>query len=86
MPSQRHHEPGDMYVKLNINFPDSIPLESIPLLEQALPPRQEVEKLSPHTIVEEVALQEPDARSTPREYQDDAMDEDSEPSVQCANQ
>ncbi|EEB98026.1 hypothetical protein MPER_02543, partial [Moniliophthora perniciosa FA553] len=32
MPSQRHHEPGDMYVKLTVSFPDSIPQESIPLL------------------------------------------------------
>lgn len=86
MPSQRHHEPGDMYVKVNVTFPDSMPLDVIPHLEKALPPRKEVEKFDHNITMEEVALDEPDARSAPREYQDDAMDEDAEPRVQCANQ
>ncbi|THU99348.1 DnaJ-domain-containing protein [Dendrothele bispora CBS 962.96] len=86
MPSQRHHEPGDMLVKLNVAFPDHIPPESIPLLEKALPPRKTMETFGPNVILEEVSLDEPDQR-TRREYQDDAMDEDTdEPRVQCANQ
>ncbi|KIK63844.1 hypothetical protein GYMLUDRAFT_40926 [Collybiopsis luxurians FD-317 M1] len=86
MPSQRHHEPGDMYVKMNVIFPDSIALEDIPYLEKALPPRTPAQTLPNNIVMEEVTLQQTDARSTPREYQDDAMEEDSEPRVQCANQ
>jgi len=86
MPSQRHHEPGDMYVKLSVVFPDTIALEDIPHLEKALPPRVPVETFEPHITVDEVSLHQTDVRSAPREYQEDAMDEDSEPRVQCANQ
>ncbi|KAK7466934.1 Type I HSP40 co-chaperone [Stygiomarasmius scandens] len=86
MPSQRHHEPGDMFVKLNVSFPDSIPPESIPLLEKALPPRKPMETFGPNVIIEEVSLDEADQR-TRREFHEDAMDEDTEePRVQCANQ
>ncbi|KAF5376576.1 hypothetical protein D9757_008254 [Collybiopsis confluens] len=86
MPSQRHHEPGDMFVKMNVVFPDSIALEHIPYLEKALPPRTPAQTYPSNITIDEVSLQQADARSTPREYQDDAMDEDSEPRVQCANQ
>lgn len=75
-----------MYVKLNVTFPDSIALEAIPHLEKALPPRTPPQTFPKNIVVEEVFLQQSDLRSTPREYQDDAMDEDSEPRVQCANQ
>jgi len=86
MPSQRHHEPGDMFVKLNVSFPDSIPPESIPLLEKALPPRKPMETFGPNVTIEEVSLDEADQR-TRREFHEDAMDEDTEePRVQCANQ
>jgi DnaJ family protein A protein 2 len=39
MPSYRHHELGDLYLQLNITFPDALPEAALPLLEQALPPR-----------------------------------------------
>ena len=39
MPSFRHHEPGDLYIKMTVKFPDHLSPEVIPLLEQALPPR-----------------------------------------------
>jgi DnaJ family protein A protein 2 len=85
MPSQRHHEPGDMYVKLNVTFPDSIDPDVIPLLEKALPPRKPVEMFDRNIIVDEVQLDDADTRSRP--MRDDAMDEDEgEPRVQCANQ
>ncbi|KAJ4488259.1 hypothetical protein J3R30DRAFT_3654552 [Lentinula aciculospora] len=86
MPSHRHHEPGDMYVKLNVVFPDSIALENIPYLERALPPRTPPKTYPKNISIEEVSLQQTDTRSAPRELQDDAMDEDTEPRVQCANQ
>jgi DnaJ family protein A protein 2 len=86
MPSHRHHEPGDMYVKLNVVFPETVALEDIPHLEKALPPRQPVQTFEHNITVEEVSLSQTDVRSTPREYQDDPMDEDTEPRVQCANQ
>ncbi|KAJ3801428.1 hypothetical protein GGU11DRAFT_769668 [Lentinula aff. detonsa] len=86
MPSHRHHEPGDMYVKLNVVFPDSIALENIQYLEKALPARTPPQTFPNNILIEEVSLQQTDTRSMPREYQDDAMEEDPEPRVQCANQ
>jgi len=84
MPSQRHHEPGDMYVKVNVKFPESI---DIPLLERALPPRQPLKKFDKNVQLEEVNVSEPDARSRRAHEHDDRMDEDrDEPRVQCANQ
>ena len=87
MPSQRHHEPGDLFVRITVKFPDSINPEVIPLLEQALPPRQPVEKFPSSIHLEEVELDEVDQRQRERAAGEDAMDEDDEhPRVQCANQ
>jgi DnaJ family protein A protein 2 len=86
MPSQRHHEPGDLYVKLSVKFPDTIDPESIPLLERALPPRHLIERFDKNIVLEEVNLDNADTRSRGG-IQDDAMDEDrDQPRVQCANQ
>lgn len=86
MPSQRHHEPGDLYVKLNVKFPDVIEPSAISLLERALPPRAPVEKFDKNIILEEVSMDDADTRSRAG-VRDDAMDEDhDEPRVQCANQ
>jgi len=41
MPSYRHHELGDLYLQINVNFPDTIPEAAFPLLEQALPRRED---------------------------------------------
>ncbi|KAF5330632.1 hypothetical protein D9619_005716 [Psilocybe cf. subviscida] len=88
MPSQRHHEPGDLYVKLNVKFPDSIDPASIPLLERALPPRNPVEKFGKEILLEEVSMEEvPEGHRNRDDMRDDSMDEDhDEPRVQCANQ
>jgi DnaJ family protein A protein 2 len=87
MPSHRHHEPGDMYVKMNVVFPDTIALEDIAYLEKALPPRQPAQTFEPNITIEEVSLHQTDARTSSGQYQDDdRMDEDTEPRVQCANQ
>jgi DnaJ family protein A protein 2 len=87
MPSQRHHEPGDLYLKLSVKFPDTIDPTSIPLLERALPPRNPVEKFDKNVIIEEVSLDDVDTR-TRGGIHDEPMDEDhDEPRVaQCANQ
>lgn len=87
MPSQRHHEPGDLYVKLNVTFPETIDPAAYPLLEQALPPRKPVEKFAGNIVLDEVDMDETDVRAGPGGMRDDAMDEDGdEPRVQCANQ
>lgn len=87
MLSPRHHEPGDLYVKLSVKFPDTIELASIPLLERALPPRNPIEKIDKTTVVEEVTMDEADTRSRGGPTRDDPMDQDAdEPRVQCANQ
>jgi len=86
MPSQRHHEPGDLYVKISVKFPDSVDPATIPLLQRVLPPRKPVETFSKQTIIEDVDLDSPDQRQRER-ASEDAMDEDEgEPRVQCANQ
>jgi DnaJ family protein A protein 2 len=87
MPSRRHHEPGDMYVRIQVKFPESIATSSIPLLERALPARKLIEKFPKNVQLEEVHLDEPDVRTKADAMREDAMDEDQEePRVQCANQ
>ncbi|KAL5529384.1 hypothetical protein ACEPAG_5369 [Sanghuangporus baumii] len=89
MPSQRHHEPGDLFVKLHIEFPDSLDPQVFPLLERALPPRKPLPKVDKHSLIEEVTLSDLDARQQQEQSRTDpdAMDEDEgEPRVQCAQQ
>ncbi|EKM52078.1 uncharacterized protein PHACADRAFT_262538 [Phanerochaete carnosa HHB-10118-sp] len=90
MPSQRHHEPGDLFIRLQVRFPDEIPAESAPLLEKALPARKPLEKFPKNVMLEEVEAVEADARQLEYAEAGEAMDEDEdgegEPRVQCANQ
>jgi len=89
MPSQRHHEPGDMYVKIDVKFPDVMDPSSIPILERALPPRKPMETFEKSVLLEEVHLDDVDTRSSANGGfgGDDRMEEDTgEPRVQCANQ
>ena len=89
MPSQRHHQPGDLFVKLHVAFPDTLDPQAFPLLERALPPRKPLPKFDKHTVVEEAVLSDLDARQQQEQSQGDpdAMDEDEgEPRVQCAQQ
>lgn len=87
MPSLRHHEPGDLYVKLSVKFPEHIDPALIHYLEQALPPRKPMDEIPRDAIVEEVVLAEPENRRQPDFNGDDSMDEDhDEPRVQCGNQ
>ena len=85
MPSQRHHEHGDLFVKLNVKFPDTIELAGISMLERALPPRKPIETFEKNVVLEEATLDDVDTHS--RTAREEAMDEDhEEPRVQCANQ
>ncbi|PWN47209.1 putative YDJ1-mitochondrial and ER import protein [Violaceomyces palustris] len=93
MPSYRHHEMGDLYVNLSVSFPDSIPIENLPLLEQALPPRKALPKTKKDIDVEDVVMDEIDereARSARTNGAGAGMDEDDDegpgggPQVQCA--
>ena len=87
MPSQRHHEPGDLFVKLNVTFPESISASAVPLLERALPPRNPLETFEKKVILEEATLDDVDPTSRSDGRRDEPMDEDQEePRVQCANQ
>lgn len=93
MPSYRHHEMGDLYVNLSVTFPDSIPIERIALLEQALPPRSEPSKGRKDLDVEDVVMDDIDEREAKQARSNGAgaggMDDDEEgpdggPGVQCA--
>ncbi|CAD6883923.1 unnamed protein product [Tilletia controversa] len=94
MPSYRHHELGDLYIKFNVTFPESMPEASIPLLEQALPPRNPLPKLKKDLEIEEVQLEdlsERETRGSGGSRGPGAMDLDDDedgpgggPQVQCA--
>lgn len=89
MPSYRHHEPGDLYVRIAVKFPENMVTDVIPLLEKALPARQLVSKAKKGTVVDEVMLEEPnDRQRRSAAANGDEMDEDDEDGrpqgVQCA--
>lgn len=88
MPSQRHHEPGDLYVKISVRFPDSIDPECILHLERALPPRKPIDKFEKNVLLEEVTTSDADTRQRRGMYNhDESMEEEhDEARVQCANQ
>lgn len=88
MPSQRHHEPGDLFVKISIKFPENLDPAAYPLLEKALPPRAPIEPFDKNIVLDEVEMEAADARHGPGSGgRDEPMDEDGEePRVQCANQ
>jgi DnaJ homolog subfamily A member 2 len=91
MPSYRHHQPGDLYVRLNVAFPDSIDPAKISYLENVLPPRRPLPSFPPNIHIEEASLDDLDARqqsNASRKANGEDMDDDGgeEPRVQCANQ
>ncbi len=60
MPSYRHHEMGDLYVRVKVAFPKHIPPESIPYLQAALSPRGLIQPTLMADHIEEVELSDPD--------------------------
>lgn len=90
MPSHRHHELGDIYIGLTVTFPESLPETAFPMLESALPPRDQASKPA-KMDVEEVFLENADPSKQRRAMDADAMDEDEDGGhggggVQCAQQ
>lgn len=98
-PSRRFHEPGDLFVNLSVAFPDSLPLEAIPLLEKALPARNELPRLESKVDVEDAEMDDMDEREARKARSNGAgghgaaggmdVDDDDEeagggPNVQCA--
>lgn len=73
MPSYRHREMQDLYIRFTVKFPDTLPEQSFALLEQALPPRVEP-SIPKKGYVEDVYLSDVDHAHQARK--EDAMDED----------
>jgi len=90
MPSYRHHELGDLFVRISVTFPPSIEPSLIPLLEQALPKRKAIQTFPKKIHMDEVTLEEPSDRQKRGAANGDDMEEDDEegrgPGVQCAQQ
>ncbi|KAI9510396.1 DnaJ-domain-containing protein [Russula earlei] len=86
MPSQRHHEPGDLFIKFSIKWPEHIEPTKIHLLEDVLPQRRPLPKYPKGVHIEEADMSDADPRQE-RAMQEESMEEDEgEPRVQCANQ
>ncbi|KAJ2625572.1 Type I HSP40 co-chaperone [Coemansia spiralis] len=96
MPSYRHHNMGNLFVKFNVRFPEPgwTSEEEIKKLEAILPARQPVPSIPKGHHQEEVVLSTVDAHHQKKMQADeDGMDEDYEdahnhagPGVQCAQQ
>lgn len=89
MPSHRHHDHGNLYVKLTIKFPDSLTPDQLSGLETALPARRKLNKIPNKVFQEEVNLEEPSEREKMGAANAEGMEEDDEderggPGVQCA--
>ncbi|KAF9195299.1 Type I HSP40 co-chaperone [Haplosporangium sp. Z 767] len=94
MPTERHHDFGNMYIQFEIEFPASNWTDPAHLeqLRAILPPARELPPLPKDVHVEEVHLTEMDPRQRARAEQGQmGIDEDEEggqggPGVQCAQQ
>jgi len=97
MPSYRHHDKGNLYVRFEVEFPPAnwtTDSEQLSLLEGVLPPRPQLPYYDPSFVVEEASLSNLDARQRERAESGEAngMDEDDElhgghrTGVQCAQQ
>jgi DnaJ family protein A protein 2 len=92
MPSYRHHDFGNLFIKFDVKFPDdhfNTP-ENIVKLEDILPPRT-LPQIPGDAMVEDVSLEELDPRDHSRFNSATAMDEDDDghpggERVQCASQ
>jgi len=97
MPSYRHHDTGNLFIKFEIDFPEPnwAPAEVIQLLENVLPPRT-IPQLPPTAHIEETVLSSVDPLQQRRAEMGTSgarpngdMDEDDEGGahgVQCAQQ
>src|SRR4051812_25673604 len=79
MPSYRHHDYGNLYIKFDIKFPPShfAPPEVLAGLERILPPRVEP-KVPTDAMAEDVFLEEVDANQQARVSGNGPMSPDDE--------
>ena len=94
MPSYRHHDFGNLYVKFDVKFPQSgfSDLAEIQKLHSILPPPQPRAVPPPDAMVEDFPLDTIDADQQARAHGRGAMDEDDDDvpagaeRMQCASQ
>ncbi|KAJ5245925.1 mitochondrial protein import protein mas5 [Penicillium chermesinum] len=96
MPSFRHHDYGNLYIKFDVKFPEKDQLQNLELLEQVLPPRMQQIQPPPDAMVEDFELEGVDgsegSQARAHGAAGSAMDEDDEDvppgaeRVQCASQ
>ncbi|KAL2312247.1 Mitochondrial protein import protein mas5 [Schizosaccharomyces pombe] len=98
MLSQRHHQPGNLYIRFHVDFPEpnfATP-EQLALLEKALPPRK-IESAPKNAHTEECVLATVDPTekvridnnvdpTTATSMDEDEDEEGGHPGVQCAQQ
>jgi DnaJ family protein A protein 2 len=95
MPSFRHHDHGNLYIKFEVVFPERDQLSNLELLEKVLPPRMEQAQPPADAMVEDFELEDIDG-SGPSQARAQGvaggMDEDDDDvppgaeRVQCASQ
>jgi DnaJ family protein A protein 2 len=78
MPSARYHNPGDLILKLNVVFPDSIAPESCQALQALLPPPRPLPTWGDNVLVDEVTMVDASEARTKSRSRGDEMDEDDE--------
>lgn len=97
MPSFRHHDHGNLYIKFDVKFPEKDQLQNLELLEKVLPPRIQQTQPPADAMVEDFELESVDTSDSSRARAHVAagaggMDEDDEDvppgaeRVQCASQ
>jgi DnaJ family protein A protein 2 len=95
MPSFRHHDFGNLYIKFDVKFPEKDQLQNLELLEQVLPPRLQQNQPPADAMVEDFELEDIDANENSQARAHgagSAMDEDDDDvppgaeRVQCASQ
>ncbi|GJJ72789.1 hypothetical protein EMPS_05147 [Entomortierella parvispora] len=94
MPTERHHDFGNLYVQFEIDFPNANWTDptQIELLRSILPPAAALPEPPKTAVVEEVNLTEMDPRQRARAEQGHFGDDDDDengghgPGVQCAQQ
>ncbi|KAJ6000478.1 Mitochondrial protein import protein mas5 [Penicillium waksmanii] len=95
MPSFRHHDHGNLYIKFEVEFPKKDQLQNLELLEKVLPPRMEQTQPPADAMVEDFELHDIDGSEPSQARAHGAaggMDEDDDDvppgaeRVQCASQ
>lgn len=95
MPSFRHHDHGNLYIKFDVKFPEKDQLQNLDLLEKVLPPRVDQHTPPTDAMVEDFELEDPENETDQARAHGAAaagMDDDDDDvpggaeRVQCASQ